>query len=150
MSQHLHLILFFSFLIFSSCKQPEQTTSGTVKGQITWASGNMMPSIGTAPQQPTGVERTIHFAVPVKDANIKRNAEGLIDKAGIEIVESAKSNADGQFEIALPAGKYSVLTEEDGGLFANSMNGQGELNPVTVTSGGVATMNIVVNYKAVY
>jgi hypothetical protein len=61
-----------------------------------------------------------------------------------------KSKEDGTFTVKLPPGIYSVFVKEKKGLWANTFDGLGRINPVEVSAGEYTKFTINVNYEAAY
>jgi len=66
------------------------------------------------------------------------------------LIKKTRSNSSGRFSTVLPVGKYSILVMEDGRLFSNILDGDGNINPVEVKEGMVSEIQININYKAAY
>ncbi|GAA4826548.1 carboxypeptidase regulatory-like domain-containing protein [Algivirga pacifica] len=148
----MKLLIFTVFLSLMACKT-QQYTSG-IEGVILWQEGNQMPMVGqenTTIQtaQPKGIEREVYIfnALNAKDIQARKGTFYQIQEEPLLIVKSKK---DGSFKASLPAGTYSVFVKEAQGLFANRMNGNGTINPVTVKEKGYTPIRIVVNYMAAY
>ena len=79
-------------------------------------------------------------------------AGGSLYKAvNSKLVGKVKSNKDGIFNVEIAPGTYSVLVlEEDIGFFANIMDGENNLNPVTVEADKFTDIQILIDYKAYY
>ncbi|EMR04121.1 hypothetical protein [Cesiribacter andamanensis] len=137
--------------------------SDTVKqglsGQVIWVEGNQMPGIidDTAPSpspsperpQPRGIEREVHIYALTKTSQAQANGV-FYSNLQTELVKTVRTNEEGNFTVALPQGSYSVFVQEEEGLFANLMDGEGNINPVTVSKDSLSTLTIEVNYKAAY
>jgi hypothetical protein len=66
-------------------------------------------------------------------------------------VKTVKSNSQGFYSCELPPGKYSIFTvEEKSSYFANSFNGEGEVNAVEIVAEKKVKLDISINYKAAY
>ncbi|MDQ8003602.1 MAG: hypothetical protein REI64_02315 [Pedobacter sp.] len=122
-----------------------------VYGNVTWLSGNMMPS----PDEPRAmegrpVERQINIYKVVTFNQVQGNAP-LFKAIEGKLVKSVKSNAKGFYQCDLDPGVYSVFVlEKNGELFANISNGRGQINPITVQSGNSTKLDIQINYEAAY
>ena len=120
-------------------------------GTVTWVEGNMMPS-PDAPKS-TGA-RTVEREIRIYEVVTFKQVQGEAPLfSGVEgkLVKTVKSNAKGFFECELPIGIYSIFTVEEGGkLFANNFDGNGQINSIAVTQGGIVKMDIQINYKAAY
>ncbi|UII24967.1 carboxypeptidase-like regulatory domain-containing protein [Fulvivirga maritima] len=120
-----------------------------IQGTVTWSEGNLMPG----PDKKSGTSRPVEREIYIYEATKRNQAEheGTFYKnISTELAAKVKSDAEGNFVISLPAGKYSIFTKEDKGLFANSMDGEGHIQPVEVKPGQVTEVTININYMAVY
>lgn len=137
-------------MTFLGCKSSQtQTLNQGIKGQVLWLEGNFMPGPG---QDKKGepVVREIYIYSVINKAEMKEKGNQLYEMPNQKPIAITKSDENGIFEVALPAGKYSVFTKEAGGLFANLFDGQMNLNPVDVEKGKFTEVDIKINYKAVY
>ncbi|MEM6359178.1 MAG: carboxypeptidase regulatory-like domain-containing protein [Bacteroidota bacterium] len=120
-----------------------------VKGKVLWVEGNQMPGPDRKINEGSPVVREIIFYDVLKTSDLKRQ-NALFQEPPFEPVAIVKTNEQGEFEVNLPAGRYSLFTRENNGLFANLFDGENNVNPVTVESGEVTEVTVVINYKAVY
>ncbi len=134
----------------------DNVTQG-VAGRVLWIEGNQMPTIvdennpGQTRQrsEPTGVEREVYFYELTPMDQATGNGVFFSD-VQTKLVEKVKTDEEGNFAVSLPVGKYSVFVKEEQGLFANSMDGQGNINPVEVNKDEITPIKLEVNYKAAY
>ncbi|GAB2484124.1 carboxypeptidase regulatory-like domain-containing protein [Algoriphagus taiwanensis] len=153
LSSFLPLILattLFSFLY--SCK-PYQPEGQGITGTITWVEGNLMPRISEsgddAPKKPEGIQRKLEVYPLVKISDMKME-DGLFVSLAVKPIAQVETDANGKYSLQLSPGRYSVFTVEEGGLFANIFDGEGNAMPVTVKEGEWTLVDIQINYKAVY
>jgi hypothetical protein len=95
------------------------------------------------------VARTLYFCAPAAAPQLEGEAP-LFRAIKAEIVATAQSDDQGRYAVALPPGRYSVFTKEEGGYFANLFDGQGVANPVEVKAGELTALDILINYNAAY
>lgn len=141
-------------LMANGCQ--ENVTQG-VAGRVLWIEGNQMPTIVDEDNpaqtrqrpEPTGVEREVHFYELTPMDQAKGNGVFFSD-VQTKLVEKVKTDKEGNFAVSLPVGRYSVFVKEEQGLFANSMDGQGNINPVEVSKDEITPIKLEVNYKAAY
>lgn len=142
-----------SDLTMKPLPQADSISQG-IAGQVRWYEGNLMPTIveDTANQQPydgEAVQRTLQvYELTTRDQTTQRS--GFFHDLTTERVATVNTDATGHFQLSLPPGQYSVLVEEDQGLFANRFDGEGHLSPVTVRADDVTRVEIKIDYKAVY
>ena len=93
--------------------------------------------------------REVFFCKPLKSGDLTKSGRFY---TGVEnhLVKKVKSDTDGNFAVSLPEGKYSVFTKEDEGFYANSFDGQGFIQLVTVKQDEVTYLTLKVDYKAAY
>ncbi len=148
-----NLFLIYTIFCLTGCsaqlKKGIFSVEEGISGQVIWKQGNYMPSSDIIRKKKgKGIEREIVvFKLVNKSQAISENGFFKINKKPLAITRSTEN---GFFEIKLPPGKYSVFTKEEKGLFANSFDGDGNINPVEVTSGQATRLLIMVDYKAAY
>ena len=108
-----------------------------------------MPGPGRKPAEPKPISREIYIYNPVTRSQTKYE-NGLYTEINAPLVAKATSSADGTFEVKLPPGKYSVFVKEEGGLFANLLDGEGRINVIEVKTNEFSQATLKVNYKAFY
>lgn len=129
-----------------------------IAGQVRWYEGNLMPTVESnakddalsrKSQQGEAVNRKIY----VYELTHRDEAEekvGFFRNLSTKLISTITTDSLGQFQLALPVGEYSVLVEEQRGLYANRFDGKGHIAPVTVNESEVTDLNIKIDYKAVY
>ncbi len=141
-------------LSLASClmiKDGKPSIQQGVFGRVLWLQGNVMPS-PDAPSRGTGkaAERRLHIYEVTKLDQVERQAP-LFTKVNTRLIATTKTNKDGYFQCKLKPGRYSIFTvEEEGKLFANLFEGNGEIAPFEVKANGVVTYHITINHKAFY
>jgi hypothetical protein len=139
---------------FTQCK-PYQPEGQGITGQVTWLEGNQMPTISESgkesQKEPKGkpVKRTIRIYPLLKISDMSMD-DGLVKNLAAKPITEIESDETGKYSVQLSPGRYSVFTVEEGGLFANIFDGEGNVQPVTVKEGEWTLLDIVINYKAVY
>jgi hypothetical protein len=121
-----------------------------IQGTVVWGAGNQMPGPDRKPDQPKGIAREIHIyeATTMNQAAIEEGV--FFSNVATRLVKKTKSKKNGNFCVKLPPGEYSVFIKEPKGLFANSFDGRGRIQCVTVKEKAFTTINIQVNYEAAY
>ena len=66
------------------------------------------------------------------------------------VVDSVRSDSEGFFEIALPAGRYSLFVREDSLFYARSWAPNRPIGLVEVPEAGVHRIQIDINYEAAF
>lgn len=72
---------------------------------------------------------------------------GFFVTVDTQLVAKVRSGRNGFFQIELDPGTYSVFAVEDGRLFANHFDGQGNIYPVTVQAGQVSSIRFDIDYE---
>lgn len=108
-----------------------------------------MPGPGRVPSVPQPLKCKIVIYNLTNLDEVKNNGAYF---TGIKTVCVAKasSNAKGYFEVALPAGQYSVFVVEKEGLYANSFDGKGSINAVEVLPDSQVRKDIYISNKAAF
>jgi hypothetical protein len=148
------LIALVTVLGWTQCK-PYLAEGQGITGQITWIEGNQMPTrtLSGEPSKtnPNGtpIKRIVrvYTLINIEDVSIEN---GLIRNLAASPITEIESDQDGKYSLKLSPGRYSVFTVEEGGLFANIFDGQGNVQPVTVKEGQWTKLDIVINHKAVF
>lgn len=150
----LFLLALTTVFTFTQCK-PYQPEGQGITGQVTWQEGNLMPTISDSDTEnkndPKGkpVKRTIRIypLIKISDMSVE---DGLIKNLAAKPITEIETDESGKYSLQLSPGRYSIFTVEEGGLFANIFDGEGNVQPVTVKEGEWTLLDIVINYKAVY
>lgn len=145
--------LIFLLLICTSCAVLKQGTQG-IEGQVTWLEGNQMPKISDEKTEETNPDGTpiqrVILVYPLTNLEDAKMENGLFQSIATDPILEIETNAEGKFSIELDPGNYSIFTQEEDGIFANSFDVEGNIQPVTIKSGKWQTLNIKINYKAYY
>lgn len=149
------LLLLSTLLLAIANRSCEESVDQGLAGQVRWLEGNLMPTIGEDVEQNQKdykgepVQREVHiYELTSMD---EATAEGTFFKnIQTDLVKKVETNEEGEFIVELPVGRYSVFVQEDQGLFANSFDGEGHINPVEIKEGELTKITIQINYKAAY
>jgi hypothetical protein len=85
----------------------------------------------------------------LSNATPSGNSAAFFDNFNTQLLAQADTDNTGFFQINIAPGTYTIAVVENGKLYANGRDGQGGLNPVTL-SGGKQNANIIMTYKAVF
>lgn len=149
------MLLLSVLLLSATSRSCENNVEQGLAGQVRWLEGNLMPTIGeeTKPEDPSRkgqpVQREIHIYALTNMDEATSNGT-FFSNIKTELIKTVETNKEGVFVTELPVGRYSVFVKEEQGLFANSFNGEGHINPVEVKEGALTKILIQVNYKAAY
>jgi hypothetical protein len=120
-----------------------------VAGKVYLRQGNYMP----APGQKASEGKPVNTSVYIYELTTREQAiaEGTnFSKIETKLVARGQSNNDGYYAIALSPGNYSVFVSDNGKLYANSFDGKGNINKVTVLKDSVTHKDIIISNGAVY
>lgn len=147
----LPILMILCLMDLTSCATSH--LSQGIRGRVRWIEGNQMPMVSENGNpkviRPQGVARNL-LIFPLIHSNEVILNEGLIILKGQIPLDSIWSNRNGKFKVRLAEGKYSLLTQEENGLFSNFSDGQGFLSPVLVSKKKWEIFDILINYKATY
>lgn len=144
-------LLLLAFL--SSCTLIKQDGQG-VRGQVTWLEGNQMPKVtdqaeDSANPKGTPVKRVI-LIYPLTKLQDAKMENGLFQSLATEPITEGETDEKGSFSIELAPGSYSIFTKEHDGIFANSFDTDGNIQPLTIKKGEWQVLDIVINYRATF
>lgn len=147
------LLLFSSVILFQYCK-PYQPEGQGITGTVTWVEGNQMPTIidsKTADQRPAAkpIQRTVKIYPLIQFEDLKIE-NGLYTAVAEKPLTEVRTDEKGNYSVQLSPGRYSVFVVEEGGLFANIFDGEGNVQPVTVKEKEWTLLDIAVNHMAHY
>jgi hypothetical protein len=137
--------------VYDQNAQKVTITTG-VWGTIANMEGNCMPVVGPGSTCKTcAVQRTVKIYEYTLRSNATASANSTIffDSFNTRLVAQVDTDANGFFQVNIPAGQYSITVVENGKLYANETDGQGGLQPFTVGTGTVKA-NLTMTYKAVF
>ncbi len=125
-------------------------------GTISFTEGNCMPGpmpvSGPLDCRTCPVIRTVRIYKYTTISNaikVNNQAGQFYERFTTDLITETKSDANGFFQLTLPAGIYTMVVVEKGLLYAAFGDGQGGINPITVGTGTTET-NFPIKYKAVF
>lgn len=123
-----------------------------ISGLITEIKGNQMPKVGVAPATPKPVSTTLYVYEPTHISQVKPFETGspLYTTIHRKMVASVLSDSLGRYSVALPAGTYSVFVKKGDYFFANMFDRENNIQLVSVDSGKITPLNILINSGASY
>lgn len=148
--------LIVAILTFSACSSAKKAQSGEIQqgisGLITEIKGNQMPKVGIPPATPKPVSTMLYVYEPTHISQVKATEAGspLYTAINRKLVASVLSDSLGRYAVALPAGTYSVFVKKGDYFFANLFDSNNNIQLVTVDSGKVSPLNILINSGASY
>ena len=158
------LVLIFIYLFVSCNESPTEnefkyppdnqnkvTISQGVWGNVWFWEGDFMPIIDPNRAKITPVVREIFIYEATSDSMVEPPNGGTFHtKINSQLISIIQSDASGFFQISLEPGKYSFFVKEDSLFYANLWDGEGHIQPATVTENSVTNRQIDITYKAVY
>lgn len=155
MNQLVKLLFASAFTIMLFQCAPYQPEGQGVVGKVTWLEGNQMPMIaeeGKKNKRSTigdPVKRTVRVYPLIKISDVTLD-NGLFQSVAATPITEIETDENGRYSVNLSPGRYSILTVEEGGLFASIFDGEGNIQPVTVKENEWTLLDVVVNYKAAF
>lgn len=149
MSLHTTLTAVLLVLLAGQAQPGCQGRQG-IRGRIVFESGNQMPGPGVERQPAEGVKRELLIYPLLKADALEGKQNGFYIEPAESPLETVTSDHEGNFQVALPPGEYSLLVREEGKLYANLFDGEGHIFPVEVKSGEMTEVEFKINYAAVY
>lgn len=129
------------------------TLTNGIWGTVASMEGDFMPTVPPASGRgkTCPVQRTVRIYAYTTLANATRSANSYVffDSFSTALIKEVTTDANGFFQAEIPPGTYSIVTIEEGKLYASGSDGNGGLNPFTYT-GGLLKQNITLTYKAVF
>ena len=124
------------------------TIATGIFGTISSLEGDCMPgSDGTCTNCPAKRTVQIYQYALLNNATRSGTSNDFFYSFNTSLVAQAGTDDNGFFQINIPPGHYSVAVVENGKLYANQLDGQGGLNPITLVT-GAEKVNITMTYKA--
>ena len=154
--------IFLSFLIFSlllfSCVSVAQTPSDPIQqgilGTVVVREGNHMPSPDQKDKlRPNSKKKSLPRELLIYEltnlSQVKSNG-GFYTDLKTKPVAKAVADTDGIFQVYLKPGRYSVFSQEPQGLYANQLDGNGNIFPVEVVADRLTLVEFMIDYNASY
>lgn len=145
-----------TMLTMSECSQPTgadgPTTHQGVYGYVRFWEGNFMPKVTPVLSRGTitTVERTIVVHTPTRTDSVIQALPAFYSAILTPRVAATSSNASGFFQVELPPGSYSLFVVEDTLFYANGLDAEGHLWPVTVTANSFTYVELNIVYRATF
>jgi hypothetical protein len=167
------LLFCFFFLILISCHKDKYATTrkgcniqqvytdnakkvtitNGIWGTVSNIEGDCMPTVPACSSccRNCPVQRTvkIYQYTLVSNGVTSDPYKVFFDSFNTQLVTQVETDDNGFFQVEIPTGHYSIVIFENGKLYANRKDGQGGLNPFTLTT-GTLNANLVITYKATF
>ncbi|NJN41911.1 MAG: carboxypeptidase regulatory-like domain-containing protein [Flammeovirgaceae bacterium] len=116
-----------------------------IRGKVYWISENQMPGPGQKRKPDLGIERELYIH-DVTTIDQVEGKDGFYSSIQTPLVIKVMTKRNGTFKINLPPGTYSVFTKEPQGFYANLLDHNKQINPVTVHPRKFSWISITVDY----
>jgi hypothetical protein len=130
----------------------KQTITNGVWGTVSFMQGNCMPIIdpATTTCKHCPVKRTVKIYAYTLRSNAVPSSLGpsFYDSFNTPLIAQVDTDAEGFYQVNIPAGQYTIVVVENGKLYANGGDGLGGINPVTIVNNSPQKANLVMTYKA--
>jgi hypothetical protein len=163
-----NLLYFFLLLVFAACEKGTDQSGANwnseaelyqhnankisistgISGTVIQREGNCMPIIEEGECRWFPITNTVQIYAYATTNNVYGQGP-FFDSVDVEMLMEVSPDAEGFFQFPLDTGVYSVFILEKGKYYANSYNGQGGVNSITIYSDSVSRLNMVLDY-AVY
>jgi len=121
-----------------------------ITGIVLWYEGDLMPGIDKEPVEGHPIQREIHIYELTRLKQGKVTEDYFYYDLETSLVKTVLSDEEGKFIVGLEPGTYSVFVKEPQGLFANTFDQGGHINPINIQSNELVTIRIRVDYMAAY
>lgn len=155
--RNILFVLFSAILTFWACSSVKKTQTGKmlqqgISGLITEIKGNQMPKVGVPPAKPKPVSTTLFVYEPTHISQVQplETGSSLYTAIKRKMVASVLSDSLGRYSVALPVGTYSLFVKKGDYFFANMFDSQNNIQLVTVDTGKITPVNILINSEASY
>lgn len=150
MNKTFFILLATALLSQQSCVTSNSTNfEQGIMGTVVWVEGNRMPGPDRPRDDGKPISRKI-LIYPLLSLSQLERTGSLFLKPSMKPVAEVQANVNGKFEVHLAPGSYSLFTEEEGGIFANSFDSDSHVSPVKVESKKFTSVQLIINYKASY
>ncbi|MCP4457810.1 MAG: hypothetical protein GY816_07270 [Cytophagales bacterium] len=139
MNKSLLISLLFCAHLFSGCAaQKSNLKTGILKGAVGIYQGNCMPSPGIPPCKPTPISTTVFITQPAEFFQV-----GLL-------VDSVVSKENGQYQISLSEGTYSLFLRDDEAMVCSETRCNIECfcNPVNIINDSTTQQNLNLDHAS--
>ena len=120
-----------------------------VAGTVSLIEGDCMPVVDQNSCLQYPVERSLHIFSYTTLDDVVQDGPTTFSSIQTDLIGSVGSDKEGFFELALEPGKYSIFIEEQGAYYANSLDGEGGIQPFEVAADSISLVNPELDY-AVY
>ncbi len=129
------------------------TITQGVYGTVFFTAGNCMPGeVGSpSPCRTCSVIRKVRIYEYTKFSDVTpiTQSSTFFTKVNTKLISEVQTDANGFFEVNLQPGSYTMMVVENGMFYANKGDGQGGIQPITITTGKLKA-DVDINYKAVF
>lgn len=139
----------FAIFYLASCSTIKQNNNnlGIVFGKVVFESGNQMP--GMQLKSSIGVKREV-CVFNLLQIESKGGSLIAFEEIHDTPIKTVMTDDEGNFEMQLEEGVYSLLIKEEKGYFVPSFDVNNNLNPISVEKGTNMLGTFTINYSAYY
>lgn len=127
-------------------------TSG-IYGTVSMMEGNCQPIIEPGACTHCAVKRTVkvYAYTKISDAVKYNNSPVFFDSFSTQLIAETETDEEGFFQLNIPTGHYTIVTIEQGKLYANSFDGNGGISPFNLENANeLLKVNLTRTYNAVF
>lgn len=146
----LSVLLGFLVLTCSSTATRGPQHQQGIQGKVVLRTGDHMPGPGKRLPPPSQAAIREIQVYPLTNLSQVTTKGTFYTQIQTKLVAKVVSGPDGSFRLLLPPGKYSLLSKEAGGLFANRFDGENNIFPVEVKTGQLTPVEFIIDYNASY
>jgi len=147
------LILTLGLLLTIGCFGPFAGEDGPtdinqgIYGEVTLITGNCMPSPASEDNNDceySSVSRKIY----IRETATTENMNMTYLDTETTLVKTTESDNNGQYQVELPPGNYSVFVEDKGKEYCKRITGDGEACPITIEENKTKEYDIEIDHAA--
>lgn len=129
------------------------TITTGIWGTVSMLQGNCMPIVdpNVCSHCPAKrVVRVYEYTMPNK-AVPSNNSSIFYDSFSTQLIAETEADEDGFYQLNIPPGHYTIVTIEEGKIFAGGTDGAGGLSPFTIENNTeLKNINLIRTYKAAF
>jgi hypothetical protein len=129
------------------------TISKGIWGTVSMLQGNCMPIVDPNVCTHCPVKRTVRvyeYTMPSK-AVPYNNSTIFFDSFQTQLIAETEADEDGFYQLDIPPGQYTIVTLEQGKIYAGGSDGVGGLSPFSLENNNeLKNINLIRSYNAVF
>ncbi len=147
------IYLFFCLLLGGCAAVKDHASKKTIegiRGYIFEQQGSAMPLKGKTSSKGVAISTIIYVFEPTQINQVEGLNGPICSKVNTRLLDSATSDREGNYFMALKPGKYTLLVKYESGYFVPFFSGMNELAIIQIQPNRVSDLDIIVNAKASY